>query len=70
MKRTATVRAVTSCTLYSLSRSDLEYILEVYPEMADKLQKTAEERITSDLKRFTKSAAAAKIQASTDALAS
>jgi CRP-like cAMP-binding protein len=51
MKRTATIRAKTNCSLYSLSRSDLDSILEVYPEMAEKLQKTAEERIGQDLVR-------------------
>ncbi|KAI8892090.1 hyperpolarization activated cyclic nucleotide-gated potassium channel 2 [Globomyces pollinis-pini] len=48
MKRTATIKAVTSCTLYSLSRTDLGFILEVYPEMAEKMQKIAEERIAKN----------------------
>ncbi|KAJ3324451.1 hypothetical protein HDV06_006862 [Boothiomyces sp. JEL0866] len=49
MKRTASIRATSSCNLYSLSRSDLNFILEVYPEMAEKMQKIAEERIASNL---------------------
>jgi hypothetical protein len=51
MKRTASIRAKTACSLYSLSRSDLDKILEVYPDMAEKLQKTAEERLAHDLQR-------------------
>jgi CRP-like cAMP-binding protein len=51
MKRTSSIRAKTACSLYSLSRTDLDTILEVYPEMGEKLLKTAEERLTQDLQR-------------------
>ncbi|KAJ3326815.1 hypothetical protein HDU91_004541, partial [Kappamyces sp. JEL0680] len=51
MKRTATIRARTSCSLYSLSRGELNLILDVYPEMAQQLKKTAEERMIQDLNR-------------------
>nr|KAJ3408582.1 anaphase-promoting complex subunit Hcn1 [Polyrhizophydium stewartii] len=45
MRRTASVRAVTNCILYSLSRPDLNTILEHHPKMADKMRKIAEERL-------------------------
>ena len=45
MKRTATIRATTNCVLYSLSRQDLNEILETNPAMATKLRKIAEERM-------------------------
>ncbi|KAJ3315142.1 hypothetical protein HDV04_004283 [Boothiomyces sp. JEL0838] len=51
MKRTATIRAKTACNLYSLSRNDLSFILQVYPEIAEKMQAVAEERIKSDTTR-------------------
>ena len=41
-KRTATVKALTHCDLYSLSRRDLDMILIDHPEAAQQLKKTAE----------------------------
>jgi CRP-like cAMP-binding protein len=38
--------------LYSLSRSDLDQVLEIYPEMADNLEKIAEKRLEADLVRI------------------
>ncbi len=52
MKRTATIKCSTSCSLYSLSRSDLDQVLEIYPEMADNLEKIAEKRLEADLVRI------------------
>jgi CRP-like cAMP-binding protein len=51
MRRTATIRAITNCNLYSLSRSELNYILDMYPDMAETIKKTAEERMVKDLNR-------------------
>lgn len=51
MKRTATIKAVTPCILYSLSRHDLMFILNIYPEIAENLQKEAEKRLEGDLDR-------------------
>jgi CRP-like cAMP-binding protein len=45
MKRTASVRAISNCVLYSLSQSELEKILELNPDMANKMRDSAEERI-------------------------
>ncbi|KAL2912093.1 hypothetical protein HK105_208446 [Polyrhizophydium stewartii] len=50
MRRTASVRAVTNCILYSLSRPDLNTVLECNPKMADKMRKVAEERLAADAK--------------------
>jgi CRP-like cAMP-binding protein len=51
MKRTATIRARSACSLYSLSRMELNLVLDVYPEMAEQLKRTAEERMIQDLNR-------------------
>jgi CRP-like cAMP-binding protein len=51
MRRTATIRGITNCNLYSLSRSELNYILQLYPEMAETIRKTAEERMVKDINR-------------------
>ncbi|KAJ3334449.1 hypothetical protein HDU91_002727, partial [Kappamyces sp. JEL0680] len=60
MKRTASIRAVTSCSLYSLSRYDLESVLNIYPEMAENLQKIAEKRLEVEIGRITDSNKAAQ----------
>ena len=49
LKRTATVRAITNCRLYSLSRRDLLFILEVYPEVSKALQDEVERRLDLDI---------------------
>ncbi|KAJ3300639.1 anaphase-promoting complex subunit Hcn1 [Kappamyces sp. JEL0829] len=45
MKRTATVKAVRNCVCYSLSRRELEQILEEFPIMALVMRQTAVERL-------------------------
>jgi hypothetical protein len=45
MKRTASIRAITQCVLYSLSQSDLQVILEINPEMSTRMREIAEERL-------------------------
>ncbi|KAJ3276216.1 hypothetical protein HDV01_005664 [Terramyces sp. JEL0728] len=48
IKRTASIRAITECVLYSLGQGDLEIILDLNPNMAAMMRKTAEERIASN----------------------
>jgi CRP-like cAMP-binding protein len=43
--RTATIRAVTSSTLYCLQRSDFEEILKDYEDMAIRIRKVYQERM-------------------------
>ncbi|KAJ3315881.1 Potassium/sodium hyperpolarization-activated cyclic nucleotide-gated channel 3 [Boothiomyces sp. JEL0838] len=50
MKRTASIRAFTHCRLYSLSRKDLNSILELNPSMADRMKQVASERLAQDEK--------------------
>jgi CRP-like cAMP-binding protein len=50
MKRTASIRAVTHCVLYSLSRQDLNSVLELNPVMADKMKQVAADRLAADAK--------------------
>ena len=51
MKRTATIRASSNCNLYSLSRSELLFILQVYPDIADNIQELAKARLVGDKSR-------------------
>ncbi|KAJ3325256.1 hypothetical protein HDV06_005013 [Boothiomyces sp. JEL0866] len=50
MKRTASIRAFTHCRLYSLSRKDLNSILELNPYMADRMKQVASDRLAQDEK--------------------
>jgi hypothetical protein len=45
MKRTASIRTVTPCILYSLSKSDLDAMLLHHPTMAARIRAVAEERL-------------------------
>ncbi|KAI9203342.1 uncharacterized protein BJ171DRAFT_600195 [Polychytrium aggregatum] len=45
MRRTASIRAVTPCVLYSLSKSDFDVILQHHPTQAEVIRKIAEERL-------------------------
>jgi CRP-like cAMP-binding protein len=51
-KRTASIRAVSNCILYSLSRKNLNVILEENTSLAKKLKQVAEERLNSDKQRM------------------
>ncbi|KAJ3321101.1 Potassium/sodium hyperpolarization-activated cyclic nucleotide-gated channel 4 [Blyttiomyces sp. JEL0837] len=46
LKRTATIRTVTSCILYSLSKRDLDDVLLHHPSMANRIRAVAEERLS------------------------
>jgi CRP-like cAMP-binding protein len=48
MRRTASIRANNYCILYSLSRADLNSILELNPHMAEKMKTVASERLAND----------------------
>lgn len=50
MKRTASIRAYTHCILYSLSRQDLNSVLELNPFMAEKMKQVAADRLANDAK--------------------
>ncbi|KAI8813156.1 hypothetical protein BJ742DRAFT_866062 [Cladochytrium replicatum] len=45
MKRTANIRAVTPCVLYSLSKRDLDVVLEDFPEVTEAMTVVANERL-------------------------
>lgn len=45
MKRTATIKSVTPCVLYSLSKTQLDEVLSHHPNMAHAIRKVAEERL-------------------------
>ncbi len=45
MKRTATIKTVTPCILYSLSKKHLDEVLAHHPNMAHAIRKVAEERL-------------------------
>jgi CRP-like cAMP-binding protein len=51
-KRTASIRAVSNCVLYSLSRKNLDVVLEGNHGLARKLKQVAEERLNSDKQRM------------------
>ncbi|KAI8902615.1 hypothetical protein BC833DRAFT_616549 [Globomyces pollinis-pini] len=57
MKRTASIRAVTHCVLYSLSREDLNAVLEINPYMSDKMKQVAADRLAADAKAKAQAAA-------------
>ncbi|KAJ3294725.1 Potassium/sodium hyperpolarization-activated cyclic nucleotide-gated channel 4 [Borealophlyctis nickersoniae] len=59
MKRTATIRCATACVLYSLSKTNLDIVLEHHPLMAHRIRKVAEDRL-AQLKAMKKMDAAAK----------
>jgi CRP-like cAMP-binding protein len=44
-KRVASVKAVTVCDLYSLSRSDFELVLEEFPHMRTFMETVAKQRL-------------------------
>ncbi len=44
-KRVASVKAVTVCDLYSLSRSDFELVLEEFPHMRTFMEAVAKQRL-------------------------
>lgn len=44
-KRVATVKAVTVCDLYSLSRDDFELVLEEFPHMRTFMETVAKQRL-------------------------
>ncbi|RMH63309.1 MAG: hypothetical protein D6677_07435 [Calditrichaeota bacterium] len=46
--RTANIQAVTYCDLYILERETFEFVLEQYPEIAERIRQTAEARIKGD----------------------
>ena len=50
MKRTASIRSMTHCILYSLSRQDLNSVLELNPVMAEKMKQVAADRLAADAK--------------------
>jgi CRP-like cAMP-binding protein len=50
-RRTATCRAADFCELWSLSRADLQIVLEDYPELAGKLQQHARERLKQSMRQ-------------------
>lgn len=45
-KRVASVKAVTVCDLYSLSRDDFELVLEEFPHMRTFMETVAKQRLT------------------------
>ena len=45
-KRVATVKAVTVCDLYSLSRDDFELVLEEFPHMRTVMETVAKQRLS------------------------
>ncbi|KAJ1561594.1 Potassium/sodium hyperpolarization-activated cyclic nucleotide-gated channel 4 [Nowakowskiella sp. JEL0078] len=45
LKRTATIKAVTPCLLYSLSKSNLDRVIDRHPGVADQFKLVAEERL-------------------------
>ena len=45
-KRVASVKAVTVCDLYSLSRDDFELVLEEFPHMRTFMETVAEQRLS------------------------
>ncbi|KAJ3043070.1 hypothetical protein HDV00_005978 [Rhizophlyctis rosea] len=45
MKRTATIRVVTPCVLYSLRKRNLDEVLEHHPIMAHRIRKVAQDRL-------------------------
>ncbi|KAJ3047985.1 hypothetical protein HK097_010981 [Rhizophlyctis rosea] len=47
MKRTATVRVVTPCVLYSLRKKNLDEVLEHHPIMAHRIRKVASDRLSA-----------------------
>lgn len=53
MKRTASIRAVSHCILYSLSRADLNAVLELNPVIAQKMKQVAVDRLAADAKAQT-----------------
>jgi CRP-like cAMP-binding protein len=55
MKRTASIRALSHCILYSLSRQDLNSVLELNPVMAERMRQVAADRLANDQKLKTQS---------------
>ncbi|KAJ3339767.1 Potassium/sodium hyperpolarization-activated cyclic nucleotide-gated channel 4, partial [Kappamyces sp. JEL0680] len=53
MKRTATVKAITECVIYSLSQPDLETVLEINPTLAESMRKIAEQRLKDNKVKIT-----------------
>ncbi|KAJ3256271.1 hypothetical protein HK103_005634 [Boothiomyces macroporosus] len=51
-KRTATIKALTDCFLFSLSREALYKIKDWYPDVGKKMQEMADERIEADKMNF------------------
>jgi CRP-like cAMP-binding protein len=58
MRRTATIRCSTPCILYSLSKQNLDEVLEHHPQMAHAIRKIAEERL--EIMKTTQSSAPPK----------
>ena len=50
---------MTECILYSLSRTDLNRVLESNPAMAERIKRVAEERLANDAKLKASAPAAA-----------
>ncbi|KAJ1510328.1 Kinesin-like protein kif27 [Coelomomyces lativittatus] len=49
--RTANIRCATYCDIYVLSKSDLDAVLEFYPDIRESILKEASERLKENLKR-------------------
>lgn len=52
-RRVASVRAVTVCDLYSLSREDLELVLDEFPHMRRIMETIARERLSMNIRHNT-----------------
>ena len=65
MKRTATIKTVTPCVLYSLSKKHLDEVLAHHPNMAHAIRKVAEERLAQ---QTAQSAASKPPEASTGSI--
>ncbi|KAJ3347756.1 Potassium/sodium hyperpolarization-activated cyclic nucleotide-gated channel 4, partial [Kappamyces sp. JEL0680] len=53
MKRTASIRAVSNCILYSLSKTDLNDVLAMNPVVSERMKEVAAERLANDSKKKT-----------------
>ena len=45
-RRVSSVRAVTTCDLYALSNDDFQHVLEEFPNMRQKMETVASERLS------------------------
>ena len=55
-QRTASVRAVTVCSIYCLAKDDFQLVLNEYPHMKDIMEKEARERLAMIQENFPSSA--------------